>query len=249
MPRYKLQIEYDGTPYKGWQRQDGLTTVQQAIEEAMATFARHPVTIFAAGRTDAGVHALGQIIHVDLEREWDPYKIVEATNGILRLGGHPIAVIKAEKAADDFEARFSALKRHYRYRIINRQANLTVDQLRAWHVKKPLDIEAMNDAAKVLLGLHDFTTFRSTDCQAKSPIRTLDQLEVRRVDQQEIEIICSAKAFLHNQVRSMAGSLKLVGTGKWTKADLKNALAAKDRKACGTVAPACGLYFMKVEYP
>lgn len=248
MPRYKLQIEYDGTLYKGWQRQDGLQTVQQAVEEAMAEFARHPVTIFAAGRTDAGVHGLGQIVHVDLEREWKPFKIIEATNGLLKLAGHPIAVIAAETVSEDFEARFSATKRHYRYRIINRQANLTVDLLRAWHVKKHLDVDAMHDAAKVLLGHHDFTTFRSTDCQAKSPVRTLDQLDVRRVNHQEIEILCSARAFLHNQVRSLAGSLKLVGQGKWTKSDLKTALEAKDRKACGTVAPACGLYFMKVDY-
>ncbi len=248
MPRYKLTLEYDGTPYKGWQRQDGLPSVQQAIEEAMAEFTRHPVTVFAAGRTDVGVHALGQIIHVDLEADWTPFKIVDATNGLLKLAGQPVAVISAEKAADDFDARFSAVKRHYRYRIINRQGNLTVDTLRAWHVKRPLDIKAMNDAAGVLIGHHDFTTFRSTECQAKSPVRTLDQLEVKRVNHQEIEIVCSARAFLHNQVRSLAGSLKLVGQGKWTKADLLAALEAKDRKACGPVAPACGLYFMKVDY-
>ncbi|MGB7336469.1 MAG: tRNA pseudouridine synthase A, partial [Salaquimonas sp.] len=165
-----------------------------------------------------------------------------------RLKNHPISVIKAEHAEPDFDARFSAVKRHYRYRIINRPANLTVDLLRAWHVKRPLDVAAMDEAAKVLLGLHDFTTFRSTECQAKSPIRTLDQLDVGRVNEQEIEILCSARAFLHNQVRSLAGSLKLVGEGKWSKADLKAALEAKDRKACGTVAPACGLYFMQVDY-
>ncbi|MGB7288051.1 MAG: tRNA pseudouridine(38-40) synthase TruA [Salaquimonas sp.] len=248
MPRYKLQIEYDGTPYKGWQAQDGLPTVQQAIQTAMAEFVRHPVTVFAAGRTDAGVHGLGQIIHVDLEAEWPLFKILEATNGLLRLKNHPISVIKSEHAEPDFDARFSAVKRHYRYRIINRPANLTVDLLRAWHVKRPLDVAAMDEAAKVLLGLHDFTTFRSTECQAKSPVRTLDQLDVRRVNEQEIEILCSARAFLHNQVRSLAGSLKLVGEGKWSKADLKAALEAKDRKACGTVAPACGLYFMQVDY-
>jgi tRNA pseudouridine38-40 synthase len=248
MPRYKLQIEYDGTNYKGWQRQDGLPTVQGAIETAMAEFTRHPVVIFAAGRTDAGVHGLGQIIHVDLEAVWPLFKIAEATNGLLRLKNHPISVIKAEHAEPDFDARFSAVKRHYRYCIINRPANLTVDLLRAWHVKKPLDVAAMDDAAKALLGLHDFTTFRSTECQAKSPIRTLDQLDVRRVNDQEIEILTSARAFLHNQVRSLAGSLKLVGEGKWTKEDLRAALDAKDRKACGTVAPACGLYFMKVDY-
>jgi len=248
MPRYKLQIEYDGTPYRGWQAQDGLPTVQGTIQSAMAEFARRPVTVFGAGRTDAGVHGLGQIVHVDLENEWPLYKIAEATNGLLKLHGHPISVIKVEQATPDFDARFSAVKRHYRYRILNRQANATLDINRVWHVKKPLDCDAMNDAAKVLLGNHDFTTFRSTECQAKSPIRTIDQLDVRRVDEQEIEIIVSARAFLHNQVRSLAGSLKLVGEGKWTKADLKVALEARDRKACGPVAPACGLYFMQVDY-
>lgn len=248
MPRYKLKIEYDGTPYCGWQRQDGLPSVQQALEEAMEEFARHPVIVFAAGRTDTGVHGLGQVVHVDLRAEWNPWKIVEAANGLLKLANHPVAVIAAEAVAEDFDARFSAVKRHYRYRIINRPANLTVDLGRAWHVKKPLDVEAMDCAAKRLLGHHDFTTFRSTDCQAKSPMRTLDRLDVRRIDDQEIEILCSARAFLHNQVRSLAGSLKLVGEGKWNADDLEAALKARDRKACGPVAPACGLYFMQVDY-
>ena len=248
MPRYKLTIEYDGTPYKGWQRQDGLPSVQQALEEAMSEFVRHPVSVFAAGRTDAGVHGLGQVIHVDLEAEWPLFKIAEAANGLLRLNNHPVSVIRVETADDDFDARFSATKRHYRYRIINRPANLTVDILRAWHVKKPLDVAAMNDAAQLLVGHHDFTTFRSTECQAKSPLRTLGQLDVRRVNEQEIEILTSARAFLHNQVRSLAGSLKLVGERKWAGDDLLAALRAKDRKACGPVAPACGLYFMCVEY-
>lgn len=248
MPRYKLTIEYDGTPYKGWQRQDGLPSVQQALEDAMSEFARHPVTVFAAGRTDTGVHGLGQVVHVDLESEWPLFKIAEAANGLLRLNHHPVSVIRAENAPDDFDARFSAIKRHYRYRIINRPANLTVDLLRAWHVKKPLDVAAMNKVAQLLVGHHDFTTFRSTECQAKSPLRTLDQLDVRRVNEQEIEILTSARAFLHNQVRSLAGSLKLVGEGKWAGEDLLAALEAKDRKACGPVAPACGLYFVRVEY-
>ena len=249
MPRYKLTIEYDGTPYKGWQAQDGLPTIQQAIENAMSEFVRHKVTIFAAGRTDAGVHALGQVVHVDLEAEWKHFKIAEATNGILKLNNHPVSVVKVENAAVDFDARFSALKRHYRYRILNRAANPTVEIGRVWHVKKPLDVTAMDEAAKPLLGNHDFTTFRSTECQAKSPVRTLDQLDVVRVNEHEIAILCSSRAFLHNQVRSLAGSLKLVGEGKWSKADLKAALDAKDRTACGPVAPACGLYFMRVDYP
>ncbi len=248
MPRYKLKIEYDGTPYKGWQRQEGLLTVQQSVEDAMAEFVRHPVTLFAAGRTDAGVHGLGQIVHVDLDREWETFKIIEAANGLLRLRNHPVAVVSAEPVSGDFDARFSATKRHYRYRIINRPANLTVDLNRAWHVKKPLDAQRMDEAAKVLLGHHDFTTFRSTDCQAKSPMRTLDQLDVLSIDDQEIAIVCASRAFLHNQVRSLAGSLKLVGEGRWTRDDLKTALEAKDRKACGPVAPASGLYFMRVDY-
>jgi len=248
MPRYKLTIEYDGTPYRGWQAQDGLTTIQQAIETAITEFARHPVTVFAAGRTDAGVHALGQIAHVDLEEEWPEWKIAEATNGLLKLAGHPVAILKVETVSDEFDARFSATKRHYVYRIINRQANLTVDLGRAWHIRKNLDVAAMDEAAKVLLGHHDFTTFRSTDCQAKNPERTLDQLDVVHISHQEIEIRCASRAFLHNQVRSLAGSLKLVGDGRWTRADLKSALEAKDRKACGPVAPACGLYLLKVDY-
>jgi tRNA pseudouridine38-40 synthase len=248
MPRYKLTIEYDGTPYRGWQAQEGLVTVQQAIETAIAEFARHPVKVFAAGRTDAGVHALGQIAHVDLQQEWQGWKIAEAMNGLLKLENHPVAILAVEAVEDDFDARFSATKRHYVYRIINRPANLTVDLGRAWHIKKPLDIDAMNEAAKVLIGHHDFTTFRSTDCQAKNPERTLDQLEAHRVNHQEIEIHCASRAFLHNQVRSMAGSLKLVGEGRWSRADLKLALEARDRRACGPVAPACGLYLSSVDY-
>lgn len=253
MPRYKLIIEYDGTPYHGWQRQDGFSSVQKALEEAIAEFARHPVTLFAAGRTDAGVHALGQVAHVDLEAEWRPGKVCEAANGLLKISGHPVSVLACETVAAEFDARFSAKRRHYRYVILNRQANLTVDAGRAWHVKKPLDIDAMDEAAKVLVGHHDFTTFRSTDCQAKNPERTLDTLNVRLAADRgpggrEIEIVTSSRAFLHNQVRSMAGSLKLVGEGKWGPDDLRAALEAKDRKACGPVAPACGLYFERVDY-
>lgn len=253
MPRYKLTIEYDGTRYKGWQRQDGLATVQGALEVAFAKFTQHECVLYGAGRTDAGVHALGQVAHVDLQADWKPEKIMEAANGLLRLNEDPVSVVGVEDVADDFDARFSAVKRHYRYRIINRWANLTVDLGRFWHVRKPLDIEAMNKAAQLLVGRHDFTTFRSTECQAKSPVRSIDEIHVRPVHSSgrvgEIEILCSAKAFLHNQIRSIAGSVKLVGEGKWTAADLQAALNAKDRIACGPVAPACGLYFIKVEYP
>jgi len=248
MPRYKLTVEYDGTDYYGWQRQPGLMSVQQAIEEAMQKFAQHEVAVFAAGRTDAGVHALGQVIHVDLEKDWKVEKVQEATNGLLKLERHPIAVTKAELVEADFDARFSATYRAYRYRIINRVAPLTVERERAWWIRFPLNEELMHDAAQTLLGKHDFTTFRSTDCQAKSPIRTLDKLDVTRISENEIEIIAEARAFLHNQVRSLVGSLKLVGDGRWTKQDLENARDALDRKACGPVAPACGLYLMRVGY-
>ena len=248
MPRYKLTIEYDGMPYRGWQRQEGLATIQDAIEKAMSQFAQHEVTVFGAGRTDAGVHARGQVIHVDFEKTWKTDKIQEATNGLLKLAGHPISVLKVEEAADDFDARFSAKFRSYRYRIINRRAPLTIDLERAWWIRFPLDVEAMHEAAQELVGQHDFTTFRSTDCQAKSPVRTLDKLDVNRVSETEIEIIAEARAFLHNQIRSFAGTLRLVGDGKWSKQDLIDARDALDRTRCGPVAPPYGLYFMKVGY-
>ncbi len=248
MPRYKLTIEYDGTPYYGWQRQNDFISVQQALEEAVAQFARHEVTLFGAGRTDTGVHARGQVAHVDLEKNWKPEKVQEATNGILKLTDQPISVLGVETVDDDFDARFSAKVRHYRYRIINRRAPLTVDLGLAWHVRHPLDVEKMHDAAQALVGKHDFTTFRSTDCQAKSPIRTVDKLDVVRVSDTEIDCVCVSRSFLHNQVRSMVGSLKMVGGGKWSKDDLIAARDALDRKACGQVAPACGLYLERVDY-
>ncbi|MEM8650481.1 MAG: tRNA pseudouridine(38-40) synthase TruA [Pseudomonadota bacterium] len=248
MPRYKLILEYDGTPYRGWQRQENLPSVQQALEEAMARFAQHEVKAHAAGRTDTGVHALGQVVHIDLEKEWRPGKIQEATNGILKLDEHPISVLNVEEVDGDFDARFSATFRTYRYRIINRMGPLTVERKRAWWIRFPLDVEAMDKAAKELLGTHDFSTFRSTDCQAKSPIRTMDQLDVKRVSETEIEIIAGARAFLHNQIRSFAGSLKMIGDHKWSTQDLIDAREARDRKRCGPVAPACGLYFLKVDY-
>lgn len=249
MPRYKLTIEYDGTPYYGWQRQDNFVSVQQAIEEAMQKFAQHPVQVFAAGRTDTGVHARGQVVHVDLEKPWKPEKVQEATNGLLKLAEHPICAIDVTEVDDEFDARFSAIRRSYRYRIINRIAPLTVDLHRAWWIRFPLDVDAMHEAAQVLTGHHDFTTFRSTDCQAKTPMRTLDVLNVNRVHETEIEIIAQSRSFLHNQIRSIAGSLKMVGDGKWTKQDLINARDALDRKRCGPVAPACGLYLTCVDYP
>jgi len=231
-------------------------TVQQAMEEAFEQFTQHDTRVFAAGRTDAGVHALGQVAHVDLQKAWKPEKIIEAANGILQTGGHRIGILSAERVTEDFDARFSATKRHYRYRLINRITPLTVENERAWWVRFPLNVEAMNDAAQALLGKHDFSTFRSTDCQAKSPIRTLDRLDVSvassngsiRGEGIVINFDVTARAFLHNQVRSMVGSLKMIGDGKWTKDDLLTALKARDRKACGVVSPSYGLYLTRVDY-
>ena len=254
MPRYKLTIEYDGMPYYGWQRQEGLPSVQSAMEGALRQFTQEVVTVFAAGRTDSGVHALGQVVHIDLNKAWNPEKIIEAMNGILRLNDHPICVLDALEVGPDFDARFSATQRYYQYRIINRIAPLTVAHERAWWVRFPLDVEKMQDAAQFFLGKHDFSTFRSTDCQAKSPIRTIESFQVY-VDRSAplmqgtaIHFDVSARAFLHSQVRSMVGSLKMIGDGKWTKDDLIAAAAARDRKACGVVAPPYGLYLTKVDY-
>ncbi len=245
MPRYKLTIEYDGTPFSGWQRQANGRSVQEAIEDAIAAFSGERVTIGGAGRTDAGVHALAQIAHVDLVRDWPADTVRNALN--FHLKPEPVAVLAAEISGNDFDARFSAKVRHYRYRIINRQPPLTIDAGRAWQVKAPLDAGAMQRAAQRLTGSHDFTTFRNADCQAKSPVKTLDRLSVRRQGE-EILIEASARSFLHSQVRSIAGSLRLVGEGRWSADDLSDALAARDRKACGPVAPAEGLYLVKVEY-
>lgn len=245
MPRYKLILEYDGTPFAGWQWQDGAPTVQRTLTDAVAALCGHPVKIAGAGRTDAGVHARGQVAHVDLARDWRADRVRDAINAHLRP--HPIAVLSAEKVADTFDARFSAKKRHYLYRIINRRADLALERNRAWRVPRRLDTEAMHEAAQRLIGKHDFTTFRAAECQAKSPVKTLDQLDVARRDD-EVLIETSARSFLHNQVRSMVGSLVLVGDGKWSAGDLAAALAARDRAACGAVAPPDGLYLMRVDY-
>ena len=245
MPRYKLTIEYDGTPFVGWKVQDNGASVQGVLAEAVLAFAGERAVVGGAGRTDAGVHALGQAAHVDLTKDWPPDTVRDALNAHLRP--HPIAVILAERVADDFDARFSAIKRHYRYRIVNRRADLALDQHRAWRVPRPLDAAAMHDAAQRLVGRHDFTTFRSTECQAKSPVKTLDRLDVTR-DGDEVRVATMARSFLHNQVRSMVGSLVHVGEGKWSADDLAAALAARDRTACGQVAPPQGLYLVRVEY-
>ncbi len=246
MARYKLTIEYDGTPFCGWQRQADRLSVQQALEEAIARFSGEAVTTQAAGRTDAGVHALGQVAHFDLSKDWDPFRIREALN--YHLKPHPVVIIDCQAVGDDFEARFSATARHYEYRILNRRAPAAIERNQVWHVPVPLDAERMQKAAQLILGKHDFSTFRSAECQANSPIRTLDAFEVTG-DGEIIAITASARSFLHHQVRSMVGSLKLVGEGKWSPADFRAALDAADRKRCGPMAPAGGLYLTGVDYP
>jgi tRNA pseudouridine38-40 synthase len=245
MPRYRLLIEYDGTPFLGWQRQADGASVQGTLEEALYRFCGERVSVRGAGRTDSGVHALGQVAHFDLAKEWDPFRVREALN--FHLKPAPVVVLDCARAADDFDARYSATARHYRYRILNRRAPPALERDRVWWVPAALDAESMRAAACVLLGRHDFTTFRAAQCQANSPLRTLDRLDVSR-EREEIVIEASARSFLHNQVRSMVGSLKLVGEGKWCASDLKRALDARDRAACGPVAAAGGLYLVRVDY-
>lgn len=245
MARYKLIVEYDGNPFCGWQRQADRLSVQQALEEAIERFSGEAIVTQAAGRTDAGVHALGQVVHFDLTRDWDPFRVREALN--FHLKPHPVAVLSAEAVGEDFEARFSARARHYEYRILNRRARPALDAGRVWHVPVPLDAEAMHAAAQALVGNHDFTTFRAAECQAKSPVKTLDRLDVSR--QLDLVIVTAgARSFLHHQVRSMVGSLKLVGEGKWGARDLREALDARDRSRCGMIAPSDGLYLTSVDY-
>lgn len=245
MPRYRLTIEYDGAPFVGWQMQANGRSVQRALAEAVTSFCGEAVTVFGAGRTDAGVHALGQVAHIDLARDWPEDTVRDALNQHLRP--EPVAVLRAERVADDFDARFSAVRRRYLYRIVNRRAPPALDAGRAWHVGAPLDAGAMHAAAQVLVGHHDFTTFRSSDCQAKTPLKTLDALSVSRLGE-EVQLRAVARSFLHNQVRSMVGTLKLVGGGKWRARDVAAALAARDRAACGPVAPPDGLYLEAVDY-
>ncbi len=245
MPRYKLTLEYDGTPFVGWQMQENGASVQGRLAEAIKAFSGEETIPRGAGRTDAGVHALGQIAHFDLAKDWACDKVRDALNAQLRPD--PISVLACEPAPDGFEARFSANARHYLYRIVNRRSPLALERERAWQVIQPLDAAIMHAAAQVLIGHHDFTTFRSTECQAPSPMKTLDRLTVSRHGE-EVRIEALARSFLHNQVRSMVGSLKLVGDGKWTANNLQQALEARDRSACGPVAPSCGLYLMKVDY-
>jgi tRNA pseudouridine38-40 synthase len=246
MTRFALTIEYDGTPYMGWQRQAHGPSVQQAIEEAIAKTSGVAAQLHAAGRTDAGVHALAMRAHFDLETDLTPFRLLGAINAHLRPA--PIAILDCVIVPDDWHARFSCIGRAYEYRIVNRRAPLTVERERAWQVIQALDATAMHDAAQLLVGLHDFTTFRSAHCQSDSPVKTLDRLDVRRKGE-HVFIEAEARSFLHHQVRSMVGSLAAVGTGRWTKADLQAALDAKDRNALAHNAPPEGLYFVKAVYP
>lgn len=245
MPRYKLTIEYDGAPFYGWQVQKTLPSVQGALERAVTAISGEAARVHGAGRTDAGVHALGQVAHVDLAKNFPAGRLRDGLNAHLRPD--PIGVLDAEIVPETFEARFSAARRHYLYRIVNRRANLAVDQGRVWRVPKALDTDAMQEAAQRLIGRHDFTTFRDSECQAKSPDKTLDVLDVRR-DGERVNIITNARSFLHSQVRSMVGSLVWVGEGRWTPDDMQRALEARDRRACGPVAPPEGLYLVWVDY-
>jgi tRNA pseudouridine38-40 synthase len=246
MPRFRLTLEYDGAPFVGWQVQANGRSVQGVLEAAFLALCGEAIVAHGAGRTDAGVHARGQVAHVDLERDWDGLRLREALNA--HLVAHPIAVLAAERVAEDFDARHSAIMRHYVYRLVNRRAPLTLERGLAWHVKRRLDADAMREAARVLIGRHDFSTFRDSQCQAASPVRTLNSFDVERRGD-AIEMRISALSFLHRQVRSMVGSLEHVGAGYWSAGDLEAALKAADRRRCGQVAPACGLYLAKVDYP
>ena len=245
MPRYKLVMEYDGTPLAGWQRQLNGRSVQQAVEEAIERFAGQSVRIHCAGRTDAGVHATHQVAHVDLDGDWRTDTVRDAANAHLRP--EPVCVLLAQVVPDSFHARFSATKRHYLYRILNRRAPAALDASRVWQVPRALDAAQMHEAAQHLVGRHDFTTFRAAECQANSPVRTLDWLDVERIGD-ELRIRASARSFLHHQVRSMVGTLVKAGAGRWRVDDVRAALDARDRKRCGPMAPSSGLYLVGVEY-
>ena len=245
MARYKLTLEYDGTSFTGWQIQAKDATVQGVLIQALARINGSPVIVQGAGRTDSGVHALGQVAHVDMQNAWDGFELRNAINAGVRP--HKVSVLAVEAVGEDFNARFSATRRHYLYRILNRRSPPTMDLGQVWFVPVTLDADAMHGAAQVLVGHHDFSTFRASECQAATPLRTLDQLDVARYGD-FIEVRASSRSFLHNQVRSMVGSLKYVGEGKWQAKDLQNALEAKDRRACGVVAPPEGLYLTRVDY-
>jgi len=245
VPRYRLTIEYDGRPFVGWQRQANGPSVQGALEEAVRALTGEEATVHGAGRTDAGVHALGQVAHLDLDRAFPAERLADALDAHLRPV--PVAVLAAALAPEGFHARFSARGRRYLYRIVNRRAALALDRGRAWHLRRPLDLAAMQAAATHLVGTHDFTTFRAAECQAKSPVRTLDRLDVS-AEGEEVRIVAEARSFLHHQVRGMVGSLAKVGAGMWRPEDVRAALLARDRRACGPLAPPDGLYLVAVDY-
>lgn len=250
MPRYALRIEYDGRPFAGWQRQADQPSVQGALERAVGRIAPGSAAVFGAGRTDAGVHALGQVAHVDLPKAWDPFRLSEALNAHLRP--EPVAVTAVAEVAPEFHARFDAVERRYRFRVIARRAPLTEDRGFAWRVNHPLDLAAMREGAGHLVGRHDFTTFRSSICQAASPVRTLDELDIQERPYpggREFRFHLRARSFLHNQVRGIVGTLERVGTGAWQPARVGEALAARDRSACGPVCPPDGLSLVEVSYP
>jgi len=246
MPRYKLTIEYDGAPFMGWQVQKHGPSVQGALQAAIETLNGAPVTVQGAGRTDAGVHALGQVAHVDLVKDLRADKVRDAVN--YHLGKHPISILDSVRVDDEFHARFDAVERQYIYRILDRRPRLALDRGRVWRIPVRLDAPAMHRAAQSLIGEHDYSTFRDTNCQAKSPIRSIDEITIERVDT-EIHVFVRARSFLHRQVRSIAGSLAEVGRGYWDEDQINKALAARNRTACGPVAPAEGLYLLDVIYP
>ncbi|WP_371055101.1 tRNA pseudouridine(38-40) synthase TruA [Rhodosalinus sp. K401] len=250
MPRYALRIEYHGGPFVGWQRQADQSSVQGALEEALAKLEPGPHTIAGAGRTDAGVHALGQVAHCDTAKDWDPFRLSQALNHHLKPA--PVAVLSAARVAQDWHARFSAVERRYLFRLLMRRAPATIDAGLVWQVPRELDLEAVRAGAAHLVGRHDFTTFRSSICQAKSPVKTLDALSVERVEGAsgpELRFDLRARSFLHNQVRSIVGTLERVGAGAWAPEDVKAALDARDRAACGPVCPPHGLYLAGAGYP
>ncbi len=250
MPRYALKVEYQGAPFVGWQRQKDQPSVQGAIEAALARLEPGPHTIAAAGRTDAGVHALGQVAHCDMAKDWDPFRLNEALNYHLKPA--PVAILAVAQVEEDWHARFTAIERQYLFRILTRRAPATHDLGQVWQVGRPLDVEAMQAGAVQLIGRHDFTTFRSAICQAASPVKTLDELRVETVEGfsgPEVHFHVRARSFLHNQVRSFVGTLERVGAGSWSPQDVGAALAARDRSACGPVCPPQGLYLARVGYP
>ena len=246
MTRWRLTIEFDGGPFMGWQRQGHGPSVQQTLEEALQRMTGEQAQVIAAGRTDAGVHALAMAAHVDVERELTPHRLREGLNALVRA--HPVSVLEVETVADDWHARFSCVGRRYLYRILSRRAPPALDAGRVWHIALPLDVEKMREGAAYLIGRHDFTTFRSAQCQSDSPVKTLDRLEVSQIGE-EIHVTAAARSFLHHQVRSMVGCLAMVGRGQWTPDDMRRALEAKDRAALGFKAPPDGLYFVEAVYP